>query len=41
MIPGGGDYKAKGEIKVDGLTTTSIPHRNMTHCFTFDIFYNK
>lgn len=40
MLCGGGQYKIKGERKVNGLTVTSIPLRNLTHCFTYDIFYD-
>lgn len=40
MMTGGGAYQAKGKIEVDGLTVTSIPLRNLTHTFSFDIFYD-
>ena len=38
---GGGVYRDNGNIKVDGLTVTSIPHRNFVHNFVFDVFYNN
>lgn len=37
---GGHQVWRKGQRKVDGLTVTSIPHRNYIYNFVFDIFYN-
>ena len=41
MVSGGGEHKIKGERRVNGVTVTSIPLRNYTHAFTFDIFYDN
>ncbi len=41
MITGGGEYKKKGEEKINNLSVTSIPLRNLTHTFSFDVFYEK
>ena len=40
MLFGGGAYKQNGKHKIDGLSITSIPQRNLIHSFGFDIFYN-
>ncbi len=40
MFCGGGAVRINGQKIVDGLTLTSIPHRNFVYFFVYDIFYN-
>lgn len=40
MIAGGGQHRIKGERTVNGITVTSIPLRNLTHTFSFDVFFD-
>jgi hypothetical protein len=40
MAFGGGALRSKGKDNVDGVSVTSIPHRNMVWLFVFDLFYD-
>ncbi len=40
MLAAGDVYRINGQKNIDGITITTIPFRNFTICFTYDVFYN-